>query len=128
MKKAICIVILVTVLALSVGGSAESILGRYVGAWHSGTRYPNGASEYTMTISRLANGEYALEFEMYRTVSLEGSVVEYDSVSDEAIVSFGDGYYDHVVGILKFFSDSMRLEIVQSNVYDVSEDDYYWFE
>ena len=59
---------------------------------------------------------------------LECSVVEYDSVGDEAIVSFGDGYYEQVVGILKFFSDSMRLDIVQSNVYDVSEDDYYWFE
>ena len=128
MKKVICIVILVTVLALSAGGSAESGVGRYVGAWHGGPRYPNGASEYTMTISRLPNGEYALEFEVYRTVFLEGSVVEYDSVGDEAIVSFGDGYYEQVVGILKFFSDSMRLDIVQSNVYDVSEDDYYWFE
>lgn len=127
MKKAICIVILVTVLALSMGGIAESGLGRYVGTWHSGPVYPNGASEYTLTISRQTNGEYALEFEMYRTIALEGRVVEYDSVGDEAIVAFGDGYYN-VVGILAFFSDSMRLDIVQSNSYDVTEDDYYWFE
>ena len=128
MKKAICILVLVAVLALCMSGNAEYNMWKYIGSWQGGPRYSEDASEYTLTISQQPDGEYPVELEVYRITVLEGSIIDFDSDGNEAIVSLDDGNGQYLVGILTFFSDSIRLDIVQHNVLDLTDDSFIWFE
>lgn len=128
MKKAVCITLMIAMLTLFTCVHAEVNPQNYLGTWHGGSAYPNGAREYTLTLSRLAGGEIAVDLEVYRINSIHGSMEEYLDENDEAILFMGNGDDQNLLALLTFYPGRMKLDIVEGNVYGLPEDTVIWFE